>query len=109
MAEHVGTRYKDPDEVLPAYNWGIDWNDDLNTGETVASVTIVVKDEDGGADVTSTICPDAGVVSGGRYTTVKVTAGTAGHTYRIIHRAVTSDSKTMEAYERLIVEANEPA
>lgn len=108
MAECVGTRYKDPNEVIPAYNWGVDWNKDLNTGETVSSVTIVVENEADSSDVTTTICPDAGVVSGGRYTTVKVTAGTDGHSYRIIHRAVTSDSKTMEAYERLVVKANEP-
>jgi hypothetical protein len=106
--ECVGTRVKDPDEVIPAYNWGVDWANDLNTGETVVSVTILVYDEADSSDVTTTLCPDVGVVSGGRYTTVAVTAGTDQHIYRIIHRAVTSDGKTMEVFEHLTVEANEP-
>lgn len=108
MAECVGTRYKDPDEDIPTANWGIDWTADLNSGETVSSVTVTVYSEADGSDVTSTLCPDGGSVSGGTITTARIAAGTAGSSYRIVHRATTSDGKVMEAYERLIVAANEP-
>ncbi len=82
---------KDPSAVL---DYGFDWSDWLNTGETISSVvwtvpTGLTKDSQSN---TSTIA------------TVWLSSGTAGQSYQVACKIVTSVSRTDERSMMIIVE-----
>lgn len=89
-------KLKDPDAVL---DYSFDWNGDspgpwLATGETISSYVVTVeagltKDSDSDA---------AGVV------TVWLSGGTAGTSYTVSCKIVTSDSRTEERSITILVE-----
>lgn len=82
---------KDPQSVL---DYGIDWSDWLASGETISTSTWTVptgitEDSDSKGD-TSTI--------------IWLSGGTAGATYKIANKIVTSDSRTVERSIDIIME-----
>ena len=82
---------KDPDSVL---DYGIDWSTWLASGETISTSTWTVptgitEDSDSKGD-TSTL--------------VWLSGGTAGETYMLANKIVTSDSRTVERTIEIIVE-----
>jgi len=75
------TYKKDPDAVL---DYGFDWSDWLDTDETISASTWTVEDgitQDSESETTSV-------------TTIWLSGGTAGTTYRIVNEIVTSDGRT---------------
>jgi len=82
---------KDPASVL---DYGIDWSDWLDSGETISTSTWTVpvgitKDSESNGD-TSTL--------------VWLSGGTAGTTYELANKIVTSDGRTVERTIEIIVE-----
>lgn len=77
----MATYYKDVDAVL---DFGVDWSDWLDTGETISTSTYTVtagitKDSDSNTTTASTIW---------------LSGGTDGTSYTITNEIVTSDSRT---------------
>lgn len=75
---------KDPDDVL---DYQVDWSGRLPTGDTISTSTWIVpagltKD----SDSTST-----------KTTTIWLSGGTAGSTYSVTNRVVTTGGRTMDA------------
>lgn len=82
---------KDPQSVL---DYGVDWSDWLASGETISTSTWTVptgitKDSDSKGD---------------NSTLIWLSGGTAGTTYQLANKIVTSDSRTVERTIEIIVE-----
>lgn len=103
----IGEYEKAAGEVIKAGRWGIDWKPDLESGESISVIAVEVYQESNGADVTSTIAPGAATIVGSCYTTHVITAGTAGETYRVVHKATVSEDSVFEDWFRVRVKQNE--
>lgn len=92
--EILGYYEKQPDEVIPAGRWGIDWDNDLASGETISTCTVTVTDADG-TDVTDTLTSGDPTISGTE-TSIIFTGGTDGETYTVEMQITTSEGGTYE-------------
>ena len=101
----VGSQIITDEEIMAAGVWGIDWTDELATGETITAVTITVTEDCcTGADVTATVCPAGAVIDATKkLTTAKIvgTAMTAAHYYYAHFEITTSAGTTLTDYIRL--------
>ena len=82
---------KDPDSVL---DYGVDWSDWLASGETISTSTWTVPNG---------ITEDSDS-KGDNSTLIWLSGGTAGTTYTLANKIVTSDSRTVERTIEIIVE-----
>ena len=82
------TFQKDPDEVL---DYTVNWADRLLSGETISTSTWIVAS--GITEDSDSQTSDA--------TTIWLSGGSAGTTYDILNRIVTSDSRTYEQAFRI--------
>ena len=93
---NVGTKLMTPVETAQAGVWGLDWTDELDTGETISTITVTATDE-AGVDVTATICPSGGVKDAtSKFTTAKIDMGIDGKDYTITHLVTTSAGNVWE-------------
>jgi len=102
----VGPREKQPDEILPAGRWNIDFTPDLAIGETISAASVLVYDESG-ADVTSALTSGAAVING-NLVSIAYKGGEDGYTYYAEHTIVTSVGVTAQT-ELLIQVAEIPS
>lgn len=89
---------KDPDSVI---DFGLDWSEWLNTGDTVSSATWTVTSPSGDLDP---IAVDSSNVSGAICTAV-TSGGTAGNKYELKCRVTTTNGLTED--RTIIVECGE--
>lgn len=101
----VGKKIKDPDELIIAGRWGIDWIPDLVEYEKITHVDMQMLDESG-TDCKSDMLSDITIIED-RYTTATVKKGESGATYRWIHRVTTSAGNILEDYIAVVVISNE--
>lgn len=101
MARTLGIKYKQPDEVVAVGHWGIDFDPDIATGDSLSTVVVVVRDADA-TDVTSTLTSGSVVLSG---TTASIIfkAGTDGEKYTAEFQAVTTNGATIQAEFDILV------
>lgn len=86
----IQTFRKDPDSVL---DYGIDWSDWLASGETISTSTWTVP---------TGITEDSDL-NGDESTLIWLSGGTAGTTYTLANKIVTSDGRTVERTIEIIV------
>ena len=105
MSPIVGTNTITDAEVIQAGVWGIDWTDQLTTGEVINSLVVTVReDECEGDDVTATVCPAGGIVDATKKKTTCSLLGTAmtpEKYYYVIHKVTTSGGNVFEDYYRV--------
>lgn len=98
----VGSQIITDEEIMAAGTWGIDWTDQLATGETIASVVIAVNEDDcDGTDVTATVCPAGGVIDATKKLTTCEVLGTAMSPqkyYYVHHKITTTGGNIFEDY-----------
>jgi len=75
----LGVLEKRPEEIIPTGNWGIDFDPDLDSGETISSAEIVITDNDG-TDVTATLSSGSHLIDG-TTVTLKYIDGSTGQRY----------------------------
>lgn len=85
---------KDPSAIL---DYGFDWSDWLQTGETI--VTSTWSNPDSITVVTSSNLPES--------TVIFVSGGTAGKFYRLTNRIVTSNSPARTDERTLLIEVQD--
>jgi hypothetical protein len=101
IAQSLGTYSKQPAEVVPAGSWGVDFNPDCRTGETISSATITVSTVTGD---TSPLTAGAAVIDGTKVT-CSITGGSDGNTYKVTILATSSIAGKYEADFDVIVVA----
>lgn len=73
----------------------------LESAETISSASVIVTEKNSGADATATMAPSNQVAPHGtpaRQVRYKIIGGTAGKTYRIGVRVVTTNGQKLESY-----------
>ena len=100
---NVGIRIMSDNETIAAGTWGIDWTDQLATGETIASVVCTVRENepDTGTDVTATVCP-AGAIKDAtsKFTTCRILGSgmDAAGLYYVHHKVTTTSGSVLNDY-----------
>ena len=101
----VGSQIITDEEIMAAGVWGIDWTDQLATGETISAVEInVTEDKCEGTGITATVCPAGGVIDAtGKLTTCEVlgTAMSPQKYYYVHHKITTTGGNIFEDYYRV--------
>lgn len=100
----LGTKSKQPAEIVPTGRWGVDFSPDLAEAETISSATIVItdsKDEDVTATLTS---GDPAISADGKKVSIAFRAGDDGATYQVTIKATSDDSGLYEADFRIMVQ-----
>ena len=97
-----GIVVKQPAEVIAAGRIYLDWEDDLETSETISTCVVTVTDADG-TDVTATLASGDEAISGA-HTSVALQGGTDGKRYWVEHVIQTSGGSTLARGHFLHVE-----
>jgi len=98
----LGRYYKQPWEEVAAGTWGVDYSNDLKTGETITSATITVTDSDGN-DVTASLTSGSVQISDGSKVSIKFVGGTSGEIYKVTVRAISDGGSKYEAEFEIVV------
>jgi len=98
----LGSYYKQPDEVVPAGRWGVDFSSDMVAGEVITSASITVTDSSG-SDVTATLTSGSEVIADGSKVSIKFVNGTDGETYTVSIEATSDAGAVYEAEFYIIV------
>jgi hypothetical protein len=96
----LGTKCKQPNEVVPSGRWGVDFSNDTVTGESISSATITVTDNDG--TTPATLVAGGAAISGVKVS-CQFTSGTDGHSYHVQILATGSTGGVYDADFTVIV------
>lgn len=86
----LGTYGKQPTEVVPAGRWGIDFDPDCGTSETISTATVAVSTVAGDA---SPLVAGSAAINGTKVS-AQITGGSDGNKYTVTITAVSSASAT---------------
>lgn len=101
MALLLGTKRKQPADIVPSGRWGIDFANDMISGETISDATIKVYVDDADlSNVTSKMTTGASTVVVSTVT-IAFQSGIAGEDYRVEIEASTSESALLHGVFRI--------
>ena len=98
--EMLGTKGKQPAEVVPAGRWGVDFANDCDVGETIASATVTVTAPTGDA---TPLVAGAAVLNGTKVSAT-FTGGASGNTYSVQMLATGTSGAVYDADFRVRVQ-----
>lgn len=92
LPKSLGSYGKQPSEVVPAGRWGVDFDEDCGTGETISTATVTVETITGD---TSALVAGAAVIDGTKVS-AQFSGGSDGNSYHVQILAVSSAGATYD-------------